>query len=175
MTEIFMSGYNYGSYEDYAQVNLRAFATEPEALEFNEKHKAEYQHSVRNEVPMREFMRDWQLANPYPRDKFAVVTMKSPQWEGKKGSKKNATPEVLGEFKKREQAYADEAYRVGQINKRLGDEWCTAAIVALKTKMAELGCTQAEIDAQSEFYIRSDEEREYTVEAIPFGPEATDA
>lgn len=171
MDKIFISGYNYGSYDDYTEVRLRAFPTMEEAVEFNAKHEAEYNRDVELSAKVSSGMQEWRTANPHPVHELPKVKM--PQWSGKKGSKKTAPPEVLNEFKAREAEARAEYERVGQINADRQDEWNALALAETKRLMAEAGYTPEEIAAQQgaiwhNYYY---DERSYEAEELPFGTE----
>lgn len=173
MNSVFIAGYWSGSYDDYQEANLRAFATREEAEAFNvvEQAAAERAATIYHEVSsgMQDWIFDWQNAQPM----FYPCTIPIPQWPGKRGSKKKAPREEVDAFNRHEaeiRALHDKAQQEYNI---VYTAWYQLGIIESKRLMALAGATQEEIDACTQIISGGSwrEERNYTVEEIPFGNE----
>jgi len=168
MDKIYIAMYCYGSYDSYTEVRLRAFPTFAEAEAHCHEDNAVYIREADLSHIVSQGMTEWRTKNPHPVLVAAKLTM--PQWQGKKGSKKNAPPEVLREFKERENAARAEYERVGKQNEKLSNDWMSAALAESKRLMAEAGYTPEEVEArQVVIWSATHDERDYQVEEIPFG------
>jgi len=168
MDAIYIAMYNYGSYDSYTEVRLRAFPTFAEAEAHCHEHNAAYIRDVDLSAAVVQGMYLWREKNPHP---VPVQTaMKMPEWKGKKGSKKNAPPHELQAFKKLENEARAEYQRVGELNQKNRDEWHAQSIIETKQLMTEAGYTPEEVEArESPMWHSTHDERSYEVEELPFG------
>jgi hypothetical protein len=170
MDKIFIAMYNYGSYDSYTEVRLRAWPTFAEAEAHCHEHNAAYLRDVELSSHVQQGMYAWREKNPHPAP--VQATLKMPEWQGKKGSKKKAPPHELQAFVKLENEARAEYSRVGELNKKIRDNWHALSVIETKRLMTEAGYTPEEVEAREiPMWHVSRDERSYEVEEIPFGAE----